>query len=270
LPSFLFNSIKESNGAEIQFTPQHLREWHELIGKNAEKNRLPNPTGANYFHVNNNVVYIGRNPSSPKIGDVRITMRKIAPSDVSIIAQVNNSTFEEYVAKNGQAFSRLEVGTVGSSEMINNAQVDNVASAWFGRISGVIAVIMGLMLMFRFLPALFKKIPLLGTILNAGVKLFCYVFGFVWSLLVMALAWLFYRPLAALLMLAIVAGGIWLLKKRGEKRGNKSNAAPQPESGNDSPFSYQCDKCGWIPPDPANLPENCPKCGDVFDEDDIR
>ena len=33
---------------------------------------------------------------------------------------------------------------------------------------------------------------------------------------------------------------------------------------------YQCDKCGWKPEDPNNVPRFCPECGDVFDNNDVK
>ena len=41
------------------------------------------------------------------------------------------------------------------------------------------------------------------------------------------------------------------------------------ECGSKKP-SVRCDKCGWQPEDPANIPKFCPECGDRFDEADLK
>ncbi|MDY3999122.1 MAG: DUF4428 domain-containing protein [Blautia sp.] len=36
------------------------------------------------------------------------------------------------------------------------------------------------------------------------------------------------------------------------------------------PYGIRCDKCGWVPEDPTQIPRFCPQCGDPIDGNDMR
>jgi hypothetical protein len=106
------------------------------------------------------------------------------------------------------------MGTVSAENMFADAHSENNMITWVLRIIGVMLVVMGLKSIFSILPALFKVLPFLGNIVGAGVGLVCTVGGGAWSLLIIAVAWLFYRPLIGIPLLAAAVAGIWYLKKK--------------------------------------------------------
>lgn len=225
LPKFIISSISGSEPAKAQMTEEQIQEWKKVI---AEKMTALGITAedSQMVHVNGNVVYFGSSTSMPHIGDVRITFTKVMPADISIIAKVVNNTFEEYKAKNGKTFSAVKMGTVSAENMFADAHSENSTLTWIWRIVGILLVIGGLKSMAGFLPTLAKVLPFLGNIVETGVGLVCTILGGAWSLIIISLAWLFYRPLIGISLLLIAIAGIWFLNKRAkEKRANAANVA---------------------------------------------
>jgi len=175
---------------------------------------VPAPAAAaGIVQVSGNVVYIGKDPNNPQVGDVRVTLTKVMPADVSIIAQVSGKTFEAYVASNGDDFLELAMGTVSKASMIKSAHTQNSFWAWVLRLIGTLLVIGGLKGIFGFITTLAKVVPFLSSIVGAGVGLVCNVLGFAWSLLVISIAWLFYRPFVGIPLVVAAIALIFYLKK---------------------------------------------------------
>ena len=68
------------------------------------------------------------------------------------------------------------------------------------------------------LETILKVVPLVANIIGWGVGVVCAVVGTVWSLIVIALAWLFYRPLIGIGLLAIAGFLIWVFAFKGKDK----------------------------------------------------
>lgn len=168
--------------------------------------------------ISGNTIYYG-DPANTQVGDVRVTFKAVKPqNEISIMAQVKGDTFAQYVAKNGYTFSRLNNGTATAAEMVQQAKDENDMIKWALRLLGVLLVIGGLKGIFNFLVILLKVVPFLASIMNFGVGLICTVLGIAWSLIVIGLAWVFYRPLLGISLLVIAGGLIAWMVIRGKSK----------------------------------------------------
>ena len=83
------------------------------------------------------------------------------------------------------------------------------------RVCGFLLMFFGVGLLFSPLIALIAWIPLVGGLVAAGVSFVVWIFAFLAATIltaaVVGLAWLYYRPLYGLLMLAIVGAGVAVL-----------------------------------------------------------
>ena len=212
LPAFLISSIRGDTPSTPALTETMLEEWAKQL------------RGTNMVHVTGNVVYFGNSPTTPTVGDLRITLTQTMPANVSLIAKVNGQTFEKFVASNGREFSRLDMGTLGMDAMFAKAHSENAMLLWILRIVGILLVIFGLRGIFGIITALLKVLPFLANIVGLGIGIVCFMLGLSWSLLVISTAWLIYRPLIGLPLLIASIALIFLLKKKA------AGATPAPPS----------------------------------------
>ena len=216
LPPFIITSIEGDISADVKLTDQQRRLFESQITQSMAARGLR--SSGKMVHVEGNVAYFGASTDNPAIGDVRVTLTKRMPADISIIAKVIGSTFEKFIASNGKEVSGVAMGTVSSETMFAKQHSANSMLSWILRLIGVILVIAGLKAMFGILPALFNVLPFLSDIVGMGVGLICGVVGFAWSLLIISISWLFYRPLIGIPLLALAIGGIVYLKMKAKQK----------------------------------------------------
>ena len=172
--------------------------------------------------IRGNQVYIGADPDTPHIGDVRITFNQVtSPKTISLLQKVVNGTFENYIAKNGKSFSKVEMGTVSAVNMIEHQKSANKIILWLFRILGIILVVAGFRSLLGFISTVFAVVPFVQRIIGAGLGLVTTVVGLVWSLVVIALAWVANRPVLGIALLVIaVALIVWLVGRSRKKKLN--------------------------------------------------
>ena len=180
--------------------------------------KAENKTDLEYVHQASNVLYFGRVPGSPEVGDVRVTFEKIVPAKVTVMAVVDGDSFKPFKAKNGKRFQTLVMGKKSGDEIIEAAQDANTMWTWMLRILGVLLVIGGLKNIFGFIETILKVVPFIAGIFGWGVGLVCTIIGIAWSLIVIAIAWLFYRPLLGIGLLVLAGFLVWVFAFKGKDK----------------------------------------------------
>lgn len=240
LPEFAISSLRADEQLQVEVAEDQLKQWEKKLNPNAKNIakqsidmvaaaqndtnvvvkdtvEVPKMTfETEYIHVGSNQIYLGKDPSKPQIGDVRISYYKCSPTKCSLIAKVKGNTFTRYKAKNGKMFAMVEKGVRDSDEMIQGAKDANSFWTWVLRIFGLFLLYTALRMLLGFPEMLLKVVPFLSTILGIGVGIVCFLITVIWGGLIIALAWFFYRPILSICILAVVGAagfGLWKYKK---------------------------------------------------------
>lgn len=164
--------------------------------------------------LNGNEIYVGANPHSPQIGDLRIQFTAVYPTDVSIVSVQRGESLTPYIASNGNQIELLEYGVKSAQQMFEAAQERNTFLTWMIRAGGFIGIFIGFRMFLGTLPVLAAVIPALGKLVGVAIGLLSFILAAAISLVTIAIAWIFYRPLLGIGLLlgagVLIAGLKWV------------------------------------------------------------
>jgi hypothetical protein len=162
--------------------------------------------------------YSGADPATPQIGDQRITFEVVNPMEVSVIAKQVRNTLEPYTTSVGGEIELLETGIHSADAIIQHAQDSNVILTWILRLIGFILLVIGINMEFKVLSVIADVLPIAGDIIGAGTGIIAFLLAIIFALVTIATAWIFYRPLLAIILLATVVGVITVIKLKLNKQ----------------------------------------------------
>jgi len=177
-------------------------------------------------HANDGRLYLGADPGSPRVGDLRIAFTMAPQGPVSIIGRQAGSDFTQYQTKAGDRLLMVRPGMRTADEMFKAAQDENRVLTWILRLVGAVIMFVGFALILQPLVTVADVVPLIGNILGAGASLVSLVLTALLAPLVIAIAWLWYRPLVSLMAIAIGAGLAYLFKTMASRKAAARAAQP--------------------------------------------
>lgn len=156
----------------------------------------PAPPG---YQLSANTFYRGKDPAQPEIGDVRITYRAALTTDYSIVAKQSKNVLVPYRdSESGYVIALVEAGQLSLQKMFAEQSDTENLLTWMLRLGGLLFVFMGLRLLFGPIEMLAAVVPFLQSIVGFSAGVIAFLLAIPITLITIALAWIYVRPLLGL------------------------------------------------------------------------
>jgi hypothetical protein len=166
--------------------------------------------------VRDGELYLG-DTATPAIGDVKVRFEVIDPHAISIVGVQHGETFAPYQAAAGDAILMVSDGTETAAGMFKAADDANTMATWILRAAGFALMFFGLLMIFKPISVFGSVIPFVGSLLGAGLGAVAFMLSVCLASLTIAVAWIFYRPLLGIALVAIAGAAFAYLVMRGRK-----------------------------------------------------
>lgn len=179
-------------------------------------------------HVHGGGFYVGTDPQHPTVGDMRVDFEIVPEGPVSVLARQTGSTLSPYSTKAGKgSIFILKRGNFSAEEMFQQANQENRAASWILRGVGFLVMFVGFQLVAGPLSVAADILPCIGDMVECGTSLVSFALALIFSVIVIALGWIAYRPILALSGVAVGGGllGVMVWFRRQQK--NKEKFSPE-------------------------------------------
>ncbi|MDF1823672.1 MAG: TMEM43 family protein [Verrucomicrobiales bacterium] len=164
--------------------------------------------------LHNGGLYFGSDPAAPSVGDLRVSFSLVPPGPISVVAQQAGNSFTSYSTKTGGKLDLLSRGTKTAEEMFTAAHEANKIMTWGIRVVGFFLMMSGFSMILKPLAVFASILPFLGRIVETGTNVIAFLLaGILWTIVV-AVAWIFYRPILGIAILVVTVALIVLIVKR--------------------------------------------------------
>ena len=114
------------------------------------------------------------------------------------MAQQRGNTFQPYRTSVGRSLEMLSPGDVTAAQMFSDEERANAIVTWLVRAGGFLLMLFGAYCVLRPMAVLASVLPFAGSLVSFGLGLVAFALAAPLSLLTIAVAWMFYRPMLAI------------------------------------------------------------------------
>jgi hypothetical protein len=167
----------------------------------------------------------------PQIGDVRITFSEVPCTFVSVLAKLSGKILTKWPSKQGSGYdvAILSQGSVSAEDMISSEKTANTVKTWLFRGFGWLLNFIGFSMITSIVSTTaditLNWIPFLGpmtnSIINLGLTVANLILANCVTLIVGSIAWVVYRPLIGISMLAGSIGLFYTASQAGKGQSGK-------------------------------------------------
>ncbi len=191
----LIDSIQPMK-TDLEFLNQNNRTYKHSIDSLTQHGKIPH-------HLFSQSVYFGEYPSSPEVGDVRVTFIYRGEGKYFTSAQAHGDTLQPYRCSDGYwlTYCRFTPTDFDPSEDIAFEIWGHKWLVWSLRIIGWLMLVGGIKQLLGVVRRLVGSIPVLGTVARIGINLFSWVFGTLLAVTTIAVTFVVLRPWLGLTIL---------------------------------------------------------------------